>query len=523
VVGTSDVDLATLIGELGNSDWVRRGREYLDNTNGNCPFCQQALPAGFQEQLAHYFDESFERATKEIDSLHEEYRSAAESLFTSLDLKEIDDASLQFLDDGVLKAKVDVLRSNVDENLRKIAAKQSEPSRKFQLTDSSSRSSEIADMLTSANEKIRLHNETVANLERERSKLRGDVWRYLLDQELGDELRRYHAERSGIEKAIASLETQIEAKRRERNSKKEQLRELERETTSVQPTVDAINDILDSFGFQNFSLDRIEDSPSYRLIRSDGSDARTTLSEGERSFVTFLYFYHRLLGSTSETGTVEDRIVVFDDPVSSLDSDILFVVSTLIRKMCDEVAGDSSHIKQVFVLTHNVYFHRHVTFRNENRPGSPTYWIVRKGEEGSRVSRYEWNPVRSSYELLWSELTEQRHSNFAVQNSMRRILEHYFSHLGGQSLSDLPAQFQGSDRMVCSSLISWMHAGSHSINDDLFVYAEDASVEAYLRVFRSIFDRTGHLPHYRMMMARVGGHISVKEGPPAGKVTPQSE
>ena len=53
------------------------------------------------------------------------------------------------------------------------------------------------------------------------------------------------------------------------------------------------------------------------------------MSEGEKTFVTFLYFYHLLKGSESDSGMTTDRIVVFDDPVSSLDSDVLFIVSRL--------------------------------------------------------------------------------------------------------------------------------------------------------------------------------------------------
>ena len=43
-------------------------------------------------------------------------------------------------------------------------------------------------------------------------------------------------------------------------------------------------------GFRSFSLSLAEDKISYKIIRSDGSDAKNTLSEGEKSFITFLYF-----------------------------------------------------------------------------------------------------------------------------------------------------------------------------------------------------------------------------------------
>ncbi|MBN0669170.1 AAA family ATPase, partial [Pseudomonas aeruginosa] len=101
--------------------------------------------------------------------------------------------------------------------------------------------------------------------------------------------------------------------------------------------IDAINTLLASFGFHGFSLAKADSGTAYVLRRPDGMDAKETLSEGERTFVTFLYFYHLLKGSDSESGVTTDRIVVFDDPVSSLDSDILFIVSSLIKALFDEV------------------------------------------------------------------------------------------------------------------------------------------------------------------------------------------
>jgi|GEM_PF-2696039 len=112
--------------------------------------------------------------------------------------------------------------------------------------------------------------------------------------------------------------------------------------------------------------------------------------EGERSFVTFLYFYHLLKGSQSEDGMSTNRVVVFDDPVSSLDSEVLFVVSSLIRGLFDDVRNEAGYIKQVFILTHNVYFHREVTFnvrRTDRAMNEETFWIVRKPGRESKLPK----------------------------------------------------------------------------------------------------------------------------------------
>ena len=53
---------------------------------------------------------------------------------------------------------------------------------------------------------------------------------------------------------------------------------------------------------------------------------------GERHFIAFLYFYHLVMGSQSDEGKVENKIVIIDDPVSSMDSSSLFVVASLVRR-----------------------------------------------------------------------------------------------------------------------------------------------------------------------------------------------
>jgi wobble nucleotide-excising tRNase len=72
-----------------------------------------------------------------------------------------------------------------------------------------------------------------------------------------------------------------------------------------------------------------------------------------------------------------DRIVVFDDPVSSLDSDVLFIVSSLIKSLFDHVRENKGNIKQIFVLTHNVYFHKEVAYTSnhheDTKAGERTY------------------------------------------------------------------------------------------------------------------------------------------------------
>jgi len=253
---------------------------------------------------------------------------------------------------------------------------------------------------------------------------------------------------------------------------------------------------------------KAESGTSYKIIRATGEDAKATLSEGEKSFVTFLYFYHLLRGSDSESGMTMDRIVVFDDPVSSFDSDILFIVGCLIKGLLDDVRAGKGHVKQVFILTHNVYFHKEVTFnpkrsRNRAMKKEETFWIVRRPGSVSTIESHSSNPIKTSYELLWSEVRNPNRSKLTIQNTLRRILENYFKILGGIDLDGLSSEFDGRDKIICKSLCSWVHDGSHYAHDDFFVAIDDAMVDSYLRVFKEIFSKHGHIAHYRMMMGEV--------------------
>lgn len=49
-------------------------------------------------------------------------------------------------------------------------------------------------------------------------------------------------------------------------------------------------------GFKNFKLRATKDEKHYEIIRCDGSPAKKTLSEGERNFIVFLYFYYLTQG-----------------------------------------------------------------------------------------------------------------------------------------------------------------------------------------------------------------------------------
>lgn len=501
VVGKEDVDIAALIMRLGSSDWVKQGRAYLDQSGTQCPFCQQTLLTDVASSLNEYFDETYTMDIAAIERLQQAYAIYSEAVKRRLE--EILVIDSRHLDNVAMRAEADLLSQRIELNMRQIERKKKEPSAVIVIESLAPLTTAIAARLATANEGIRKHNELVDNIATEKTALINEVWKYLLD-ESKDILATYTAAKANLEKSVAGLKTGIGEKNAELMKIKGEIVTLERSITSVQPTVNEINGILSSFGFTGFTLMTAgENSNLYKIVRADGTDATKTLSEGEKSFITFLYFFHLIRGSVSESGMTADRIVVFDDPVSSLDSDILFIVSTLIKRVLAEACEGASQIKQVFVLTHNIYFHKEISFdskRGEVCRHHETFWIVRKENNQSVITGYDHNPIKTSYELLWSEVRNPNRSNLTIQNTLRRILENYFKILGNLDKDEIIAMFDGRDKQICGSLFSWVNDGSHAVHDDLYISADNSVVVRYLDVFKEIFEKTNHMGHYNMMM-----------------------
>jgi wobble nucleotide-excising tRNase len=502
VLGKTDVDIAALIQKLGNSDWVKKGREFYDAADRICPFCQQKTTHSLEESLNEYFDETFVADTASIESLYTDYKTDSERIKQSV--QTLLDNPSKFLDAEKLQTEIELLSAKVRINIQRIEDKRRESSKSVELDSLKNILDAIKKLVEDANVAIQTHNTMVSNLEAERTQLTGQVWRYLLDHEMKAELATFIGQKKGIEKGIGNLETQISEKTEEQREKEKEIKLLEKDTTSIQPTIDGINALLHSFGFTGFALAKSNRERFYKIQRPDGANAKETLSEGEKSFITFLYFYHLLKGSETETGMTSDRVVVFDDPVSSLDSDILFIVSNLIKGIFDEVRTGSGTIKQVFVLTHNVYFHKEVSFNPkrcaDGRLKDETFWTVRKSNQKSKIRHHDTNPIKTSYELLWIEVRNPDRDNLAIQNTMRRILENYFKILGNVDPDNICGHFEGKEKLICRSLFSWVNDGSHFAHDSLYVSIDDSMVESYLNVFKRIFEKTRHIAHYNMMM-----------------------
>ncbi|MCQ2836341.1 AAA family ATPase [Helicobacter pylori] len=507
-VGSGGVAIADLIKKLSNEDWVAQGREYVKD-NSICPFCQkETITEKFKKQLESYFNTSYQESTDTIKKMKEDYTNKTAEALERLNeiIKTEQNNSQTKLDTENLKRIIETLRSKINGNQQKMLDKGKEMSRSFKLDSTKNEIDAIKDLIAKANERITNHNETIKDIEKQKKICKEQTWKFLVN-EFKSDIQEYNKKYCGLEKGINNLEKAISENQEKIKELENEIKELEKNMVSIKPIVNEINTLLERYGFTNFGLACTEDERFYRIQREDGQLVGETLSEGEVTFITFLYYYHLAKGSLKENDISKNKVLVIDDPISSLDSNILFIVSALVKDLMKETMEEKTNIKQIIILTHNTYFYKEITLEYDLKhyQGKYSFWIIKKDNNVSKIKGYKENPIKNSYELLWQEVKQAKENNaswVSLQNVMRRIIEYYFRILGGFKHNDsLSECFENiEEKRVCNSFISWFNDGSHGISDDLFVQSQDTSIETYLKVFEKIFKENGHEAHYKMMM-----------------------
>lgn len=375
--------------------------------------------------------------------------------------------------------------------------------------DSISSLDEFSKYIVNLNRIIEEDNNKIKNIVQNKLKLIEIGWHFI--RHMGnDDISAYIENKSKLEKDLQDLQVSFENMEITKKKLDIEIKELENSVTSITKTVNDINDILKKFNYTNFKLIENSDHLTYSIVRNDNTDASKTLSEGESSFISFLYFYNLVFGSRTRSGLHESHILVIDDPVTSMDSNTLFIISTLVRELIRLCLEDKRNIKQMFILSHNLYFFKEVSYGYNDRskgkiPKNVAYFVVQKINGSSIIKSYEnKNPIKNSYDLLWDKLRNKNYNDDSNLNIMRRILEQYLNTIGmggpNNNNLELINKFDDNDKIIVKSLLSYINDGSHSIMDGLYMAPDENANQNAFRIFKKIFVVLGQESHYNMMM-----------------------
>lgn len=498
-----ETSFSAFVDRMGNLDWVSHGRSYLESSEMCCPFCQQPTDTSLAVSLEALFDTQYEHAIEQIHSLA---RADAESYSRFLSYKNTLTGLLASDEPELLSAL-----SRLDKALRargdQVQLKIDSPSTTTPLEDATVELWEFNGALTKLNKKIAEKNSLLANRKTELESLRERIWQYYVTHIVRADTATYEGKCEGPTRALTALRPKLQDSTTRLHALHAELKTLQRQLTSSEDTVETINGILKALGFNNFTIIKQPDQDTYALRRPSGDSAGPSLSEGERTLIAFLYYYHQVQQATKDVAAGRKLIAVIDDPVSSLDSETLFAINLLVRNILNFCTSEAGRLEQVFLLSHNAYFFKEAAFTPKGmKPGRRSYFVLRKGVSGSTVAvAYAENPIKSTYTLLWDDVRRAEKNpasqSASLQNSMRRIIENYFGIMGGIDNEKIYANIEPSEQWACKSLLSWINDGSHTAPWEIDYAAISFDANNFLSAFKKIFEATNQIEHHNMMMA----------------------
>ena len=535
IISSADTPFAKFIQAVGATDWVKQGHElFAEKTNGHCPYCHQLLPDDFTKQLAACFDEEYKSDMDSLKNFQQSYNDAFAQLLTQFD----NNLNCEFsrIDFTAYKEQLINLKKTVQINQGLIQVKLDTPSRPIYLEDTSELVDNLNTLIKTFNAAIQSNNDIIASLQEKQEECKKSIWQHMafLSKK---ELEAYRTSLKNVNIEISRLTKEQNDIAQRGISLKSQISKLNSKIVNVDSTMEAINkELLDS-GFQGFRLQKNKlDSAKYEIIRDDGSPAHG-LSEGERNFIAFLYFYHKVKGRERADSDFKDRIVVIDDPVSSMDSTSLFIVSAIIREMISICFNNGSaskqnaprYIKQIFILTHNAFFHKEVSYNRLKYYHCVNFYLIQKRRNVSTVKlcvkrdinsetpaiEKNYTPVRDAYAALWKEYKEAT-SSTVIMRTARQILEYYFIQISGyegQTLTDRIMKWKDTfvetapdgtenreKQHLLNALLRYIGAENQQFNDGLDYVEDTENIEQIRHTFKLIFDVMEQTQHYNMMM-----------------------
>lgn len=529
IINSSNSDFSRFMKKIGAINWVRTGHANLqDKCDGLCPYCQQTLPSDFEDKLKESFDSEYENKIKELTAFKNTYFNIGQSYYTNLSKLESNEYFIDNPDElKKLKSIIQVLTDAIDDNVRRIDYKIASPEEPTLLASLDRLKEELKALIESANKTITENNKVIDDQKAAADKCKVDLRKHIAFA-LTAEIATYKTKRETLITSIRNNKANKDKNEEIIDTNKKKVTELKSKVTNVTACVENINRLLLNSGFTSFTIREKTSKPNYyEIVRSNGSVA-TNLSEGERNFLAFLYFHQQVLGFNNEDDEITQKIVIIDDPVSSMDSSALFVVSSLIRQMFTLCPGhynkkeSNIEISQIFVLTHNALFHHYVTagYDDPRHYSYFSFFEVKKKNEISSIvpslierngNIINKNPQKSYYTSLWDAYNEVDSSN-ALITLMRQILNSYFIQTCGRTEEDIIDDLTinhankfitGSDTSkleLLKLIVAFIDNPSGIFQDDIYSTSSGLDLTECKDVFKTIFEALGQEQHYNQMM-----------------------
>lgn len=353
--------LEELVKDAVLNRWVNEGRTHHKGRRDRCAFCANPIAEDRWKELEKHFDAESEQLEKNISELLVKIEMEKSRVVSALSIEKS-----RFY--SKFHNKLDELEKKLREAVGKYAISLDDLTAQLKtrkedilnpkLFDRPDDASDNLVAVWNSYEAIRIESDVFSTSlsteqanTKEALRLR-EVSDYLVTIQYQEQLSAIEALRSKFNEAEREknrMDSDIRQKEELIASKKRELNDEEKGAKKV-------NEYLNNFfGHQFLSLEAKKDGIfgmdskriRFEVIR-DGKKAYH-LSEGECSLLAFCYFLAKL----DDTDTRDSKPIIWiDDPISSLDSNHIFFVYSLLSQ---EVIERQAH-SQLFISTHNLDF-----------------------------------------------------------------------------------------------------------------------------------------------------------------------
>lgn len=530
ITPTSESKLLPLIQKYGTLDWVSQGHSMCEERKLEkiCPYCQQDLPDQITAELELLFDTTYTEATNAVRTLLDAVTCDYNSLSDLQKTISRDTNAIPALNDHL--NKLTPLCTELQHLKTLITTKLEHPSKQIDVPYSFNElCKNINNTLSQCADSYTHHNEVASNIQKAKQSLHDDLWSWLATKRLYSNIVTY-------QNSLATIHPNTEAAKQKyeqlRNTAEQTNQQLNLEIAKLRNTkeaMDRINSILYDLGFTSFRLDYDNNSQGYKLVRPNSplvSCDVNTLSEGEKTILTFLYFIQNIDEAASSSNSSRPTIII-DDPIASTDSQTFFLITQIIRRLTQYLKDPkitkplTYNISQLIVCTHNTRFLSEVSYDCTlgNGPKSNYgiyahyYTLEKEGIETKVYNHFNNSTISTEYKLLWDQIKDYHEQVGSAESSqkpipqfplmgniMRRIIETYSKMIGAGGITKLSK----SPSVTVAVLMAFCNSSSHNAIDvdlhSIYTLSTKQLLGAFRQLFETELENGAHFPHYCAMM-----------------------
>lgn len=449
--------------------WVKEGRQIHKDKLEKCSFCGNEISDERWQELDSHFDEESEKLEKEISSLIGEVEIVIQNIEKQIQVDKNVFYSKYHSDLDRLIAIRQKIIDNIKLELTRVKTNLQgrkddllNPKSYTDLIDTSERLEWCWTIFESFRIRANNYSNSIGNEQIEAKKL-------LRLREVSDFAKaiQYSTVVTQIQGLKMSSDLELQKKQAVEQKIQNQITQIEDKERLMKDEEKGalkVNEYLNNFfGHDFLTLQALEDADQlggkkirFEIVRN--TKKAHHLSEGECSLIAFCYFMAKLEDIETKGSK---PIIWIDDPISSLDSNHIFFVYSLINS---EIVT-KQEFEQLFISTHNLDFLKYL----KRLPGAlnknqSSYFLISRDKENSKIKlmpRYlkdyvtEFNFLfHQIYMCSTVDVDDETHHNlfYNFGNNTRKFLEAflYYKYPNANDQIEKLAKFFGDNRQASS-------------------------------------------------------------------------